>query len=165
MQNSRQVHRGSIIFAATEGLCVYVPGQSKAFSHCVIVTLVERPGFDHDSILAAKRAATRFIISDIVVKDFETARNTDLDEARWETFDTYRRRVVDSKDADPILILAWLVCEKRSSPFLQMMPISITRRDLAVNGPEYVADPMPWGDVVCRIKDVVASEKPLEIEY
>lgn len=107
----RQVHRCSLRIAATEGLSVYVRGKSKAFSHCVIVTLAERPGFDHEGVLAAKRAATRFIISDIAVKDFDAVRGVDLPEEAWKRLDAYRKRL-DSDESEDDPILMWLVCEK-----------------------------------------------------
>ncbi|KAG8982251.1 hypothetical protein FRB94_005890 [Tulasnella sp. JGI-2019a] len=128
--NWTTVHRGSVIRAAMEGLSVYRSARSRTLSHCVIVTLNEHPGFDQDSPQAATQAAKRFIVSDIIVKDFDAARREDLAEEQWEMFDTYRKRVLDSKDADPMWVLLWLVCKKKPGcPFMQMMPMSFTRRD------------------------------------
>ncbi|KAG8843943.1 hypothetical protein FRB96_003684, partial [Tulasnella sp. 330] len=133
----------------------------KVFSHWVIFTLVERPSFDHDNIIAAKPAPARFITSNIAVKDFDTALNFDLAEDHWPIVATYRKRVMESKDGDPIWILGWLVCEKRTSRLLQIMPVAITRKDLSVEGPKVAADPMPWGEVVDRVKELVESGKAM----
>lgn len=146
-----QVHRTAINIAVAKGLRIYEVDilESKAFTHCVTLRTTERPLYNSPS--------NRFLIDNISVEDFPSARTHFVVEDPRTEFDSLIQKGVDSKDRDPIWILGLLICP--SLPLIKFMSISVPRGDMGMSD-----DGMSetWEEVVQATKIAVASGKTLD---